>query len=152
MFDRIIVHNWISLSKDVRKHLVGVFNLVATGIAEIRDQEVISDGHSNADLEKITAAKMAEYVGSNESFPRLWELTLAKVKYELNPPIILDISKMETKEQEALVKGLNNQGIKLEPVMEKTPTEVLEVKFCDSCDSKGVRHKKVCPKFVSFKK
>lgn len=142
MFDRILVPHWVSLEKEVRQHLAKVFNLTATGIAEIRDQTVISDGYSNADLDKITAAKMAEYVGSNESFPRLWEITLAKVKYELHPPVDLE----EIKEPEVIIpiqipeRTLNSPN----------PIEVNSDKFCQTCDSKGVRHKKECPKYVPW--
>ncbi len=163
MFDRILVPHWISLKKEIRVHLVKVFNLTATGIAEIRDQSVISDGYSNSDLDKITAAKMAEYVGSNESFPRLWELTLAKVHYELHPP--LDFSKpqptptaptllVKDKDGNELLKVPAGstlevkavEEVKPEPTVEApAPIEIKSDKFCISCDSKGVRHKKDCP-------
>lgn len=150
MFDKIHVHNWISLSKETRKHLSEVFALVPTGIAEIRDQQVISDGYSNADLEKITHAKMAEYVGSNESFSRLWELTIAKVKYELNPPIVLDLSNQSEEEQKAIVETLTENGAKLEPVQE--PIKPVDPnRFCDTCESKGIKHQKICPKAANYK-
>ncbi len=121
--DRIYQQQWIALPKETREHLKKVFGIQATGVAEIIDQTVVSDGVTNANLQVITAERMAEYVGSTESFLRLWELTIAKVKYELHPPIELETL----------------QG----------NTEVINVvtKFCDTCDSKGVRHLKVCPKF-----
>lgn len=147
MFDRIYVHNWISLDKEIRKHLVSVFGLVPTGIAEIRDQTVISDGYSNADLDRITAAKMAEYVGSNESFPRLWELTLAKVKYELHPPIDL-----ETLNQPEIVNIIPPTPVQIPERTLNSPNtiEVKSDRFCETCDSKGVRHKKECAKYVPW--
>lgn len=89
MFDRIYQHQWITLDRDVREHLTKIFDIPTTGIAEIRDQSVISDGKTNEDLKAITSEKMATYVGSLEEFPRLWELTLSKVKYELHPPIFI---------------------------------------------------------------
>ncbi len=77
------------LEKDVKDHLVKIFDLKRSGITEIRDQEVIRDGYSDEDLKAITLEKMIEYVGSEETFPRAWELTCAKVKYELHPPIFI---------------------------------------------------------------
>ncbi len=124
MFERINQLHWISLPRETRHHLVKVFGLVPNGIAEIRDQIVISDGYTNSDLERITKEKMAEYVGSTESFPRLWELTLAKVKYELHPPLNLETMLLPE-------RTLNS------------PNEIK--KFCDKCTSKGVRHKNGCP-------
>ena len=73
--------------RDIRDHLATVFGVERNGVAEIRDQVIVSDGRSQEDLLAITTEKMAEYVGSEESFPRLWELTCAKAKHELNPPV-----------------------------------------------------------------
>ncbi len=36
-------------------------------------------------------------------------------------------------------------------MVDTTKGEIIKP-FCDTCDSLGVRHKKVCPKYVSFKK
>lgn len=88
MFDKIYVPNWMSLPKDIRHRLTVVFNIQRSGITEIRDQDVITDGVTNADLSVITLQKMNEYIGSDENFTRAWELTIAKAKYELNPPEI----------------------------------------------------------------
>lgn len=82
---------WMSLPRETRKHLVKVFDIERTGISEVRDNEVITDGYTNQDLEAITREKMVKYTGSDESFSRLWEVTLSKVKYELNPPIPLGV-------------------------------------------------------------
>jgi len=81
--------HWIALPKDVRNQLVNIFGLQRTGISEIRDQTVISDGYCNADLEGITKEKMAEYTGFplTESFMHLLEKTLAKVQSDLHPEL-----------------------------------------------------------------
>lgn len=75
------------LSREIRHHLATVFNIPFSGVTEIRDQEVITDGRTMNDLEAISAEKMAEYVGSTDSFARLFELTVAKAHSELNPPV-----------------------------------------------------------------
>lgn len=101
---------WTELSHPVRTKLVEVFGIVKTGISEVRDQTLISDGTTTDDLKVITAEKMAEYVGSDvadTSYARLWELTLAKVKYELNPPTVV-IGEGQLKDKEEL----NEESIK----------------------------------------
>lgn len=72
--------------KDIREHLATVFNVGLSGITEVRDQTVVTDGRTIEDLIVITAEAMAKYVGSMESFARLWELSLARAKHELYPP------------------------------------------------------------------
>lgn len=89
MFERIYQQHWIDLPKDTRLKLAEVFGIERTGPTEVRDQTVISDGYSNSDLSAITLEKMNAYVGSDETFSRAWELTLAKVKFELNPPVVV---------------------------------------------------------------
>lgn len=95
-FQKIPQQLWMMLTREQRVHLAQVFDIKKTGVAEIRDSEVISDGHSSLDLEGITAEKMEAYVGSSESFSRLWELTVAKCKYELNPPQELPHAALQT--------------------------------------------------------
>lgn len=90
MYTKIVPQFWMLVPKDIRVQIAKAFSLPRTGVSEIRDQEVISDGHSLDDLAHITWEKMEAYVGSKEPFHRLWELTIAKAKYELAPPISLD--------------------------------------------------------------
>lgn len=74
------------LPSDMKAHLVKVFNITRTGVTEIRDSEVIRDGYTADDLLSISHEKMTAYIGSEETFPRAWELTCMKARYELNPP------------------------------------------------------------------
>lgn len=85
--DKIYQPLWLTLDKKTRDHLARVFGVPTSGIAEIRDQVIISDGRTNADLESITKEKMEEYVGSTADFARLWEITLSKSRFELSPSI-----------------------------------------------------------------
>lgn len=114
-----IVHTqlWMSLPVEIREHLAKTFGIERNGIREIRDQTVISDGFKQEDLLGFTASKMAEYVGSEEPFPRLWELTIAKAKYELNPP--LPISNNH-------VAFVATENVVIEPITEITSEPLLE--------------------------
>lgn len=87
MFDKILPGLWMTLAPERREHLAHVFHVQRSGISEIRDSTHVSDGRTIDDLSVITAERMAEYVGSTESFSRLWELTVAKAHYELHPPV-----------------------------------------------------------------
>ena len=73
--------------KEIRDYLAQMWKIPRSGIAEIRDQEIISDGHTYEDLKVITHELMTEYIGSEESFLRAWEITVAKAHSELHPPI-----------------------------------------------------------------
>lgn len=94
MYDKVFSHLWMHVPREERAVLVERFGLSKTGIAEIKDQTVVSDGYTNEDLSVITADRMLEYVGGDyeegqvPSFARLWELSIAKAHYELNPPIM----------------------------------------------------------------
>lgn len=128
---KVYVANWMALPKETKEHLIKVFNIVKTGNSEVRDQEVVTDGYTNDDLNAITLDKMAEYTGSptTETFHRLWEITLAKVHYELHPPFDLN-------------EGLT-PTVTLNPEQPVVPPETK--KFCEYCSALGpVKHMKDC--------
>lgn len=106
---------WISLDKETRLLLAEDLKLTRTGVTEIRDQVVVSDGFTNDDLKQITLEKMCEYIGSTETFARAWELTIAKAKSVLNPPMGI------IKSHEAIVEEDNL--IIDEPVHETTKSK-----------------------------
>lgn len=133
---------WLEQPRDIREHLAKIFGIVKTGVAEIRDQEVVSDGVTTQDLDVVSAAKMAEYVGSSiddTSFAQLWTITVSKAKFELHPPFVITPgNQVLTLEQFNTLKEVSNEEFKQ---ITETP------KFCDSCDSLGGRHKKTCIKY-----
>lgn len=137
--NRIYPQQWIHLTKDVRNQLVQVFGIPRTGVTEVKDDQVVSDGHTMDDLGVITLEAMCEYIGSEETFARAWEITLSKVHAELNPPVAI----IQNVNGEATMIDVNSEFVVKEYV---DPKAFEKVAFCDSCDSKGVRHKKDCPK------
>lgn len=86
-FERILPAQWMHISKELREHLAKVFNVQTSGITEIFNEELRSDGRTYDDLAVITKAKMEEYIGSEETFLRAWEITVAKAYSELHPPV-----------------------------------------------------------------
>lgn len=143
-FTQIPPQLWMLVPREERLRLAEVFELGKTGITEVRDQEVITDGYNADDLSVITSERMAEYVGSEESFPRLWELSVAKARSEVNPPVgilesenggivIKDIQKQEQALQEyektdvVLEKVGDASSDNFEPVLEVDKNEDAEV-------------------------
>jgi hypothetical protein len=85
--DAILPQQWMHVPRETREKIATDFNVGRSGVTEIRDSEVITDGRSREDLSILTAEAMSEYVGSEESFGRLWELTIAKAHAELHAPV-----------------------------------------------------------------
>ena len=88
MFEKVFPHLWMHVKRPVRMHLIKVFAIPGpSGITEVVDQTVVSDGYKQDDLNAITLEKMMQYIGQDEplSFSRMWELTVQKAEFELNP-------------------------------------------------------------------
>lgn len=141
----------MALSKEVKLHLMKVFGIVRTGVTEIRDTTLVSDGFTTEDLMAITLDKMNAYIGSTETFPRAWELTLAKIHSELHPPLGEIIGAPDGSMTIAPIPE------EITPIVEEVPVTVVPefepealTPWCDTCDSLGVRHKKTCPKYVEI--
>lgn len=119
MFTQIYTQYWISLPKEVREHLVSIFDIPRSGITEIRDQTVLSDGHTNEDLKAISAERMGAYTGdTTAAFPMLWELTIVKAFEDLAQKIV-----------------------------DAPEAEIAAPRYCMTCTAKSGRHKKGCPKY-----
>ena len=157
--DKIYTNHWIELPTEVRSHLRKVFGLSKSGITEVRDQVLVSDGTTNDDLAvAFTKEKLCEYIGSDETFARAWEIAISKAKYEIDPPkmIVGEFGIKEMKELDAIIEAgpeaMDNKPVVAPSITNNLPVEpvatvpVTPTAFCDSCDSLGVRHKKDCPK------
>lgn len=117
---------WIKLPSEVRHNLVVLFDIPRSGrtIVEYRAEGpvVTSDGYTPTDIEAITLEKMQGILGSpSDNF------------YQLFSEVVDNLDN--------LISGTPNKNVA--PV-ESTPGA--RPPFCDQCDSKGVRHKKICPK------
>ena len=85
MYIKIVPEVWMQAPQALRNQIALDFGLTRTGASEIYGDELIKDGFSVEDLAPLTEEAMAEYVGSMETLPRLWELTVAKAYSILNP-------------------------------------------------------------------
>ena len=100
MYTQILPQLWMLVPKAERDYIAEVFSLTRAGITEVKDQEVITDGYTANDLAGITLEKMTVFIGSEETFPRAWELTVAKAHSVINPPVGIIASKVAEIEQE----------------------------------------------------
>lgn len=92
-----------------------MWKIPRSGVSEVRDQTVISDGHTYEDLLAITHERMNEYIGSEETFARAWEITVAKAYSELHPPIgvikgNVEDSEIQSNEDIEILKSENIAG------------------------------------------
>lgn len=87
MYERVLPALWMLVPREERAVIARDFDIVATGVTEVRDQTVLSDGFTYDDLGKLTVEAMSEYVGSTETLPRLWELTVAKARSIVHPVV-----------------------------------------------------------------
>jgi sucrose-6-phosphate hydrolase SacC (GH32 family) len=133
MFERLYQHQWMTIPRDVRIELVKIFNIPVSAPTEVRNQEVITDGVTNGDLEVVTKEKLAEYTNKKEgTFAELFELAVKQVT---------NILQKEADQKLELHKAMLNGSVTVMP-------QVPEVKkYCDTCTSTKGRHKKGCPKF-----
>lgn len=84
---RLLPGQLMQITREVREYLYLMWKIPKSGITEVLNESVIADGHTYDDLAVITLEKMCEYIGSEESFGRAWELTCAKAYADLHPPI-----------------------------------------------------------------
>lgn len=78
----------MSLAPEVKQVLIKYFGIKKTGMVEIFNNEVRSDGFTHQDLSVINVESMSSFIGAEEklSFHAAWELTLKKIEFILNPP------------------------------------------------------------------
>ena len=119
------------LDKDVRDLLVSKFDIPRTGIREIVDGTVVSDGVCNEDLKSLTEEKMSEYLNGvkHETFGHLVDLVVLKLKEELNPTIKVE-EKIDTEKLEIIEEAIKAAS-------EPRP-------YCGACTTHRGRHSKNC--------
>lgn len=117
MFNRIYVQFWMSLSKETRNKLAVIFSVPKTGVVEVINDTVLTDGHNNTDLEVITLDNLKAYTGQLKgTFSELWEMAIIKASETATA--------MTIEEMEAIPKP-----------------------YCEFCTSTQGRHRKGCPKY-----
>jgi hypothetical protein len=135
----ITPHLWLQLAADVRNYLSKEFKLnrsTSPRCVTYGGKTVIeSDGHTVDDLRGLNVESMQAYSGSKSvDINELFAECAAKALDVLHPP------------EASLEAPLEAPITPVEALLPPSATQ--EPRFCDSCDSKGGRHKKDCPKSV----
>ncbi len=161
---------WLQASTPVRQHISEEFGMKRSTsprcITELGETRIESDGFTLEDLRALNVITMQKWLGFSKidlqaDVFALFEMCAQKAEKDLeNPPVqIVEPEKIVGStgdgeapesipeaplEKESDVLGPKPDALKPEDKPE-TPQE--KPPFCESCDSKGVRHKKECPKF-----
>lgn len=120
--DRLYPQVWRGLSKAEQDVLKKEFSLVQGGPIKIFNESVEDDGYRVEDLALVNVQTMMVFVTQDTPLPfmRMWELTLAKVKFILNPPV-MDITDGE--------------------IVDNTPRKA---PWCYYCEAKAFAHRPDC--------
>jgi len=135
---------WLSLPKPTRAKIAELFGMEKSGGVEVRNgatgPQVISDGYTYRDLSTITVEKMQTILSSeDENFYSLFKKIVALVNEE---EIVEEMANIVI--DEVRLAGAVDFG-------EQSSEELTPGKnrFCEFCDSKGVRHKKNCTRPIT---
>lgn len=109
---------WLALPMEVRMKLKDLFGIPRSTGTVLQDNTVLSDGHTHADLSRISVEAMQEFVGKKEKdFYKLFDLTLIKLAQKPPEAAVADEVKPQVT-QELLIEH-NGKTYKL---VEVTPT------------------------------
>jgi len=109
--EQILPHQFMFQPREIRELLAAMFGVGKSGITEVRDQTVVSDGRTVDDLKEISLEKMRAYVGDPEATLGIaWEKTVMKAAAELeqlNAPAVLAAPAPTTEELNAGAAAAN---------------------------------------------
>ncbi|TXH56083.1 MAG: hypothetical protein E6Q97_07265 [Desulfurellales bacterium] len=153
----ITLREFVALPKPVREQLRQIFRIAKSGPMEIVNGEIISDGSTAADLQKLDVGALIAFLGPDSGinteglFDRLLSIVLLRFEADRLEAERKALSLLPT--ATAVVPPVMPTEpviavVPAPPVTQPDPQPAADVPkpFCDSCDSKGMKHKKVCPK------
>lgn len=82
MIEHISTKQWLDFPISTRQALVQIFDIPRSSTSYVEDNRVISDGHTQADLdESITLEKIQAYLGSkDDNFYKLFGEVIKKIE------------------------------------------------------------------------
>jgi len=134
---------WLQLNSEVRNGLTKAFNIRSSTSPRCVTQNgmtrVESDGKTVEDLMALNAESMQKWLGftnidPNADIHALLGMCADKMEKELHPSEVVE-PQMHSKEKPGSV------DVEMKELIESSKKP-----FCDSCDSKGARHKSTCIK------
>lgn len=118
---------WISLPYKTRQKLVEIFDIPRSKFTEVEGNVIVTDGHTNQDLEAITVEAMQGYLLDTieEDFFKLFHRVLDAVNTEIDKQdrenlLLIEPEVIEITEVEIIN---TNQEITNEPIIKETQQE-----------------------------
>lgn len=118
----LLYSKWISLPIQTRIKIAADFGIIKKGSIHVVDNHIQNDGYLIKDVEDALNTKAIQKYTGNENqtdLSILWDCLVAKAE------------------------GKESFETLTPPIVD----DVITKPFCDKCDSKGIRHKKICPNF-----
>ncbi len=139
---------WLQLPINVRHTIAYRFGIPKKKSTHVVNNEIVDDGYYLLELsEGLSLKRLQKNLNSDiEDYMILWNALISQVtgrpiEIKLPDNSINIIIEPEKKEPEVM-----------KPDPDAPQIKVVTSQFCTQCDSKGVRHKLNCPKYVSFNK
>lgn len=134
---------WLELPLETRAKLAALFEMPEKGSVQTMygptGSVVISDGYSYDHLKLITLQKMNELLGTDsDNFYATFKNLVKHIDDIISgEKIVIEMEKIII--DEVRLVGAVDFGEQESPILQPGRTN-----FCEFCDSKGVRHKKIC--------
>lgn len=131
----LLQKDFIALPPETRDKLRQALRIGKSGPMEIVDGRMVSDGSTPQDLQAVNIGSLLAFLGPDSGMraDELFDTLFRKVLERLEAAV---------PEAASELPGEANPGVPVTP-------DPASRRFCDSCDSRGVRHKKGCPKGVN---
>lgn len=72
---------WLNLPMNVKQELVRIFEIPQSGYVHVSDNIVLTDGHSDKDLQAVSLEKLQKYLGSSETdYYKLFDQVVESIK------------------------------------------------------------------------
>lgn len=164
MDTRLSPQQWLELDTTTRLLVAQIFNLKRSEGSMVQGNRLVSDGHTYHDLSLITVPAMQAYLLDTleTDFFKLFKRVVDVVKTEgfdaessTKQAKLRSISIGLIQELESIAKRSEDNGLlaELRPTISNLFSMPLQIstgkpltRFCNFCDSKGVKHLKTCTK------
>lgn len=75
---QVTIPQWLELPQEIRQRLKKIFAIPKSAGCQVVDNQLVSDGHTHADLANLTIEKMQDYLGMYDEtdFWHLYDLVL----------------------------------------------------------------------------
>ncbi len=134
---------WLELPINIRHEIARRFGVPKKKSVHVANNQVVDDGYYLKDLsDGLTLKSLQEDLHSDiPDYATLWEALVSQVT---GKPIEI---KLPDNSVNVIIEPEKKEEV-MQPDPNAPEVKVIPSQFCLTCDSKGVRHKLTCPKYV----